>query len=104
MFGYALTGAGSGYTLPPIATVASPNVQATATVTVSGGGLDTFTITAAGGGYVSTPTVTITGGGATSSTKYVVNTTTSVQLEWTGSEWINSYEGTFNAGFWRIFL
>ena len=40
----------------------------------------------------------------TSDIKYVVNTTTSVQLEWTGSEWINSYEGTFNAGFWRIFL
>ena len=40
----------------------------------------------------------------TTDTKYVVNTTTSVQLEWTGSEWINSYEGTFNAGFWRIFL
>ena len=40
----------------------------------------------------------------TTDTKYVVNLTTSVQLEWTGSEWINSYEGTFNAGFWRIFL
>ena len=61
MWGYALTGAGSNYTLPPIATIASPNVQALATVTVSGGGLDTFTVTNAGEGYVTVPTVTITG-------------------------------------------
>ena len=72
VFGYALTGAGSGYTLPPIATVASPNVQSTATVTVSDGGLDTFTITEAGEGYVTVPTVTITGGGATSENLYGV--------------------------------
>ena len=72
VIGYAMTAVGSNYTLPPVATVASPNVQATATVTVSAGGLDTFTVTAAGGGYVTIPTVTITGGGATNSTKYLL--------------------------------
>ena len=72
VWGYALTGAGSNYTLPPIATLASPNVQALATVTVSGGGLDTFTVTTAGEGYVTVPTVTITGGGATNATKYLL--------------------------------
>jgi hypothetical protein len=72
VIGYALTGAGSNYTLPPVATVASPNVQATATVTVSGGGIDTFTVTAVGGGYVTIPTVTIAGGGATNATKYLL--------------------------------
>ena len=72
VIGYAMTAVGSNYTLPPVATVASPNVQATATVTVSAGGLDTFTVTAAGGGYVTIPTVTITGGGATNATKYLL--------------------------------
>ena len=24
--------------------------------------------------------------------------------QWTGSEWINSFEGTYNPGFWRIYL
>ena len=55
VIGYAMTAVGSNYTLPPVATVASPNVQATATVTVSAGGLDTFT-----------------SGGATNSTKYLL--------------------------------
>jgi len=72
VIGYGLTAAGANYTLPPVAVVASPNVQALATVTVSSGGIDTFTITNAGGGYVTAPTVTITGGAATNSTKYLL--------------------------------
>jgi hypothetical protein len=40
----------------------------------------------------------------TSSTQYVTNTASNDQLEWSGSEWVNSYEGVYNAGFWRIYL
>ena len=39
-----------------------------------------------------------------SSTHYCINLTTADQLEWNGSEWVNSYEAVYNAGFWRIYL
>jgi len=39
-----------------------------------------------------------------STQQYVQNTLSDDQLEWTGSEWINSYEGVYNAGFWRLYL
>jgi hypothetical protein len=35
---------------------------------------------------------------------FTLNTTTQDKLKWTGSEWINAYEGTYNAGYWRIYL
>ena len=41
---------------------------------------------------------------AVTSEQYVTNTTTQDSLKWTGSEWVNSYEGTYNPGFWRIYL
>lgn len=37
-------------------------------------------------------------------TQYVQNILSDDQLEWTGTEWINSYEGIYNAGFWRLHL
>ena len=36
--------------------------------------------------------------------EYVTNTTTLDSLKWNGSEWVNSFEGTYNPGFWRIYL
>ena len=40
----------------------------------------------------------------TSTTQYVINSTTSKQFEWTGEEWIDSYEGIYRGGFWRVYL
>lgn len=40
----------------------------------------------------------------TESIHYTVNLTTLDKLKWTGSVWINAYEGTYNPGFWRIYL
>ena len=40
----------------------------------------------------------------TSTTQYVINSTTSKQFEWTGAEWIDSYEGIYRGGFWRIYI
>jgi len=39
-----------------------------------------------------------------SNTHYCINLSTQDQLEWNGSEWVNSYEAVYNAGFWRIYL
>jgi hypothetical protein len=39
-----------------------------------------------------------------STTKYLTNTATGVQLKWTGSEWVKSYEGLYREGQWRIVL
>ena len=43
---------------------------------------------------------------ASSSTdvQYITNTTTQDSLKWTGSKWVNTFEGTYNPGFWRIYL
>jgi hypothetical protein len=40
----------------------------------------------------------------TSSVHYTTNLYTLDKLKWTGSQWINAYEGTYNAGFWRLYL
>jgi hypothetical protein len=40
----------------------------------------------------------------TSTLEYITNTTTLDSLKWTGSQWVNSYEGTYNPGFWRIYI
>lgn len=37
-------------------------------------------------------------------TEYVTNVSTNDQLEWSGKEWLNSNEGVYNAGFWRLYL
>jgi hypothetical protein len=36
--------------------------------------------------------------------KYLTNTATGVQLKWTGSEWVKSFEGLYREGQWRIVL
>ena len=36
--------------------------------------------------------------------QYVTNTTTLDSLKWTGTDWVNSFEGTYNPGFWRVYL
>ena len=41
---------------------------------------------------------------AITSIEYTTNTTTLDSLKWTGSQWINSFEGTYNPGFWRLYL
>ncbi len=38
------------------------------------------------------------------SQQYVLNTASSNQLEWNGSEWFNAYEGIYKAGYWRLYL
>lgn len=42
----------------------------------------------------------------TSTTQFVTNTTTSKQYEWDGQnqQWIDSYEGVYSVGYWRIYL
>ena len=37
-------------------------------------------------------------------TEYVTNVATNDQLEWSGKEWLNSNEGVYNAGYWRLYL
>jgi hypothetical protein len=41
---------------------------------------------------------------ANTSTQYVTNVSSDDQLEWNSTEWINSYEGIYNSGYWRIYL
>ena len=36
--------------------------------------------------------------------QYVTNITTGVQYEWTGSEWIKSYQGVYPPGAWSLVL
>jgi len=40
----------------------------------------------------------------TNTIQYTTNLTTLDSLKWTGTEWINSFEGTYNPGFWRLYL
>jgi hypothetical protein len=35
---------------------------------------------------------------------YVTNVASNDQLEWNSKEWVNSYEGIYNSGFWRLYL
>jgi len=39
-----------------------------------------------------------------SEVKYVTNTNTTKQFKWLNDAWISSYEGVYNAGFWRLLL
>lgn len=48
--------------------------------------------------------VTFDASNNTASTHYTTNTTTLDKLKWTGEQWINAYEGTYNPGFWRLYL
>lgn len=36
--------------------------------------------------------------------QWVVNDTTSEQYVWTGTQWQSSWQGTYNAGFWKLIL
>ena len=36
--------------------------------------------------------------------KYVTNISSTDQLEWNGTDWFNSHEGMYKAGFWRIYI
>lgn len=36
--------------------------------------------------------------------EWVTNNFTNQQYRWTGSEWISSWQGTYNPGFWRLIL
>ena len=36
--------------------------------------------------------------------QFVTNTSKERQLEWDGEQWVNSFEGTYNPGYWRLYL
>jgi len=36
--------------------------------------------------------------------QYVTNITTGVQYEWTGAEWVKSYQGVYVGGTWSLVL
>lgn len=36
--------------------------------------------------------------------QYVTNANTMVKYSWTGTEWIDAYQGEYNPGFWRLYL
>ncbi len=42
--------------------------------------------------------------GATQSQAWVTNSFTGDQFRWTGTEWISSWQGVYNPGFWRLIL
>ena len=64
LYGAVTYGSGDATGLPDIIT-GNNITQATATCTVSGGVVNTVTITNAGSGYTTNPKVTVSGGGAT---------------------------------------
>jgi hypothetical protein len=37
-------------------------------------------------------------------TQYVTNITTGTQYEWTGVEWVKSYQGVYVGGTWSLVL
>ena len=39
-----------------------------------------------------------------STVQYVTNTTTLDRLKYNGTAWVNAFEGTYNPGFWRVYL
>jgi len=62
---------GTGYTTAPVITIAAApagGVTATATCTISGGRVNSVTVTTKGSGYLTTPAITITGGSPTIAT------------------------------------
>ncbi len=42
--------------------------------------------------------------GSVVSTQYVTNANTGIQYRWTGSQWIDSYQGQYKNGFWKLEL
>ena len=40
----------------------------------------------------------------TESVQYVTNAFTTQQFKWTGTQWISSWQGTYNPGYWRLKL
>ena len=77
--------AGTGYTSAPTLTFSAPQteggVTATGTVTLSGDGLGTVTITNPGTGYTSAPTVTLNGGGGSNGAITTTITTAGVKIK-----------------------
>ena len=101
--------AGAGYSSTPSITISAPqetsgNVQATATVTVSGGVVTAITLTNGGQGYTAAPTVTISGGGATTSAVAVASLVTfktgtvSVVMNTLGTGYSNASNVTVTIG------
>ena len=41
---------------------------------------------------------------ATTDVKYVTNTNTGSQYKWTGAQWIDSFQGQYKNGFWKLEL
>lgn len=41
---------------------------------------------------------------AVASTEFTTNITTKDKLKWNGTQWVNAFEGTYNPGYWRIYL
>tara|TARA_R110002073_G_scaffold154732_15_gene309901 strand:- start:1227 stop:1820 length:594 start_codon:yes stop_codon:yes gene_type:complete len=39
-----------------------------------------------------------------STVQHTTNITTNDRLKYNGTEWVNAFEGTYNSGFWRIYL
>jgi len=68
----AITAPGTGYTSAPSIAVSAPNnangVQATAQVSITGGGISGITLTNAGTGYTGPVTITVSGGGGSGAT------------------------------------
>ena len=65
---------GAGYSSPPTLTIDSGTIgQATATCTISGGVVNSVTLTNKGGGYTSNPAVTLGGGGFTKEAQISAN-------------------------------
>ena len=65
LFAVNVDNGGSGYTSPPTIGIVGgdPNVEASATATITSGVVTAISVSAAGSGYSSVPTVVITGGG-----------------------------------------
>ncbi len=64
--GYTITNVGSGYTAPPLISIAAPPVPgttATATAVLTGGTVTGITISNGGSGYAAAPAITIGGAG-----------------------------------------
>lgn len=97
---------GSGYTVAPTLAISAPGgsgVTATATCTVSGGAINSFTVTNKGSGYYTVPTITITpvsggSGGAitalismTKSKGSIIYNSTNGRIEsYNGTNWLGS--------------
>lgn len=54
--------------------------------------------------YDGTSWVVVFNSGAVDSEEWVENEFTGQQYRWTGTEWISSWQGVYNSGFWRLIL